>query len=136
MDDSRINEIAKELDNAIPKDGAKADWRRQELVANRQGLLRLAVELLYAATAPLKQGHEVTDRKWDYLWTSQPPDDFDDYPLVSRISRTESVDLPPPPPPTRRERITNTLSGLFVLALIFLFVTSSVIGCYTIFKKL
>jgi hypothetical protein len=135
VDDARINEIAAELDHSFPPEGAKADWRWMELVANKRALIRLAVELLYAATEPLAPGREFTKRNWDYLWIKGRRND-DGHPDICRIARTEDVELPAPPKPTWKERSVGILSGIFVLGLVLFFLASSAIGCVTIIREL
>lgn len=134
MDDLHINTFADELDRAVPKEGAKVDWRGEELVANKQGLLRLAVEFLFAATEPLKEGRDITKRDWAYLWV-RPPIGDDDFPVISRICRTDRVELPPPPPPTTRDKIKKWFVVSFFFAVFLFLLTSMVVGCVAILKN-
>lgn len=90
----RIDEIeaAAELTNArVFLDGS--DGPGCEIVGNRSGLLRMGVELLKAATVPMRPEDSITPIKLDYLF---PGRGFQ----IFRVSRLDDVlaGLPPIPP--------------------------------------
>jgi hypothetical protein len=135
MNDERIKEIAEELDRAVPKHGAKISWQDSGLIANRSGLIRMAVETLYASIYPLQSGREVTDRSLDYLEVRGPLD-YDDRPRPAKISRTESIELSKPSPTTALGRVKGISAGIVAVALLLFLLASTFVGCVDLINKM
>lgn len=133
MDDTRLNEIAAEIDRAVPKEGAKVacdfDHGGIKVVANRQGLIRLGLECLIAAGFPLPSNREVINRDWNYLFIGKHGK-----PTISSISRTDNVELAPPPSDSRLDKVKNGAVVLIMLAVLLFMLSSMVVGCITILE--
>ncbi|MGE0405417.1 MAG: hypothetical protein AB7O65_03885 [Candidatus Korobacteraceae bacterium] len=135
MDNEEINGLVAQLDASIPKEAAQVDLQYDEtangvqIVANRAGLIRLAVECLRAATTFLRPDEEVLHVDWKYLFVK-------DSGFVSKVSRTESVLPPEPPPFTAREKVRNLALVVLVFAFLIFLIASTMVGCVTIINKI
>ena len=90
MEEARLNTIIRELDAAVPSEGAVVRLIRGSnhphecaLIANRAGYLRLAVEMLRGAHAPVVPpktgGSGSIDLDIDYLLSSDSDIRFDEF---------------------------------------------------------
>jgi len=134
MDDPRIQEIVNTLSDSTAKESAKVhlEWAEQagvRIVANRDGFIRLAIECLSAAVASLKPGFDTVQSDWKYLFVKGSS-------TVSRVSRTDNVELPARPKPTRLEKAKSTFAAVVVIAVLLFLLASVLVGCFTIVDKL
>jgi hypothetical protein len=120
MTPEEIQERIEELDRAILKEGAEVvifyeeESQDCEVIGNRAGYLRLGVEMLKAAIAPLRTGEMFTPVSVDYLLTS--PRGLG----VKRFTRLDDVQsaLPPLPESTWKTKAAGTgclLLGIFMV---------------------
>src|SRR5437879_948503 len=128
MEETRINEIIQELEQSVPKADAKVrvimkyDDDPLEILASRNGYLRLGIECIKASIAPSKNPNSYAiNADWDYLFAK-------DSIKFSRVARTENVDLPQVEESTS-ERAKEIVSSIFVFALLLFLIASTVVGC-------
>jgi hypothetical protein len=117
---AEIQQRIEELDSSISKDGAEVliyheeESPECEFIGNRGGYLRLNVEMLKAAVAPLDGGAIFTPVSIDYLLSSQRSL------RVKRFSRPEDVQAALPPLRTPTWKTKAQAAGCLVVVL-FLF---------------
>jgi len=135
MNDADIDAVAARLEASTPKEAAQIDLQYGQdvdgirLVANRAGLMRLALECLKAATAPLPAGREVVQADWKYLFVQGSG-------AFSQISRTDAVVLPKPAPLTRADKLRNFAAVVVTLAVIAFLFASTMVGCVSIISRI
>ncbi len=109
MTDDEIKERIEQLDANIPKDGAKVFIEFEggpcEVTANCAGYLRLGVEMLRAAVAPLETGQMFTPITIDHLTVDRSL-------KVRRFSRREDVEACVPTPRVRSESWKNKAAAV------------------------
>jgi hypothetical protein len=95
--DREIQQIITQLDDSVPKDGARlliniedTETNECELIGNRNGYLRAGLEFLRAATVPLEPNAFITSIEFNYLVPSRG---F----LVKRLSRQQDPEAALPP---------------------------------------
>jgi hypothetical protein len=133
VDEAWVKQIVSELERAAPKETAQIELLYEEedelkIVANKAGFLRLGLESLSAAIAPLKPKAESIQTDWKYLFIK-------DSPTISQVWRTETVQLLAAPAPTTWEKFKNFVALVFLLALLLFLVASTAVGCFTILRK-
>jgi hypothetical protein len=96
MDDSEVQQLARELDAQVPKEDAKLlvyvddDEGACEIIGNRQGYLRAAIEMLRASATPLGPGDSITSVDFSYLGNARSL-------IVKRLTRSEDIEAALPP---------------------------------------
>jgi hypothetical protein len=96
MDDSEVQRLVGELDTQVSKEDAKLlvyvedDEGACEIVGNRKGYLRAAIEMLRASAAPLRPGDSITTVDFSYLGSDRSL-------IVKRLTRSEDIESALPP---------------------------------------
>jgi hypothetical protein len=136
MTDEQIQQQLEQLEAAVSTDGADVifnlEYEEQgcELIGNRAGYLRLAIEMLKAATVPLRPGDSFTPIQIDYLLHGRGMQ-------FKRIVRQEDVEtaLPPPVPPrTARNRVAAAGCMLVLAFMLICVITGFLVVIGWIFR--
>lgn len=126
MTDDEIRRVVDELDDSVSKENADIIFNLEyeedgcELVGNRNGFVRLAIEMLRAAVIRLQPGESFTPIQIDYLLRDRGM-------RFKRIVRQEDVAAALPPP---RPKMTwnGKIAAVGCLLLLAFFLMCSVIG--------
>jgi hypothetical protein len=138
MDDAEIQRIVSELDAVITKDDAKlliyyAEYQGEhedgncELIGNRKGYLRAAIEMLRVAVAPLGPNDVFVPLNIDYLIGRGSLG-------IKRITRQEDVEAALPPPPVRTWK--SKVAGVGCLLIGIWLAICTVVGLYHVIRWL
>ena len=132
MTDADIQAESDQIDAAVSKDGARlliyADDPESnycELIGNRNGYLRAALEFLRAATVRLEPNAFITPIDFNYLVPSRGL-------LVKRLSRQDDVEAALPP--TRQKTWKDKALALGCVSIVLLLAACTFIGIGTIFS--
>jgi len=96
MDDSEVQRLVRELDAQVSKEDAKLlvyaedDDGTCEIIGNRNGYLRAAIEMLQASATPLSPGDFITSVDFSYLGSDRSL-------IVTRLTRSEDIESALPP---------------------------------------
>jgi len=126
---SAAEHLVAELDAAVPRDGARVSITQygggpdeSRVIANRRGYLRLGIEFLKAAFAPLEKQHLI---KADIRYLLTEDSDVG----LNWFERRE--DLPAATPASKRVSVVGTTVALTALALIII---CALVGLVTIVR--
>jgi len=136
MDEDKIKAIIKQLDDEVPREGAKVILEQygggpdeSQIVANQKGYLRLGVEFLKAAFAERKsiskKGYDSIPIDFGYLISENSTVDFDNFEI------TESF-----PDTTYKRKITDRLIPLVFVGILAVIALLALIGFGVVVKKL
>jgi hypothetical protein len=136
MDEDKIKTIIKQLDDEIPRDGAKVIFEQygggpdeSQIIANHRGYLRLGVEFLKAAYAerkPIsKKGYDAISVDLDYLIAENSTVGFDNFEI------TESF-----PPATYKRKFYERLIPIGCMTIVGILALLALIGFGVVVNKL
>jgi hypothetical protein len=118
MDDSEVQRLVRELDAHVSKEDAKLLVYAEdedgtcEIIGNRKGYLRAAIEMLRASATPLSTEESITSVDFSYLGSDKSL-------IVKRLTRSEDIESALPPPTVTSWKQTAFGIGCLVI-LVFL----------------
>ncbi len=136
MDEKKIQEIIKQLEDEIPREDAKVIFEQygggpdeSQIIANQRGYLRLGIEFLKAAFAerkPIsKKGYDAIPVDLDYLIAENSTVGFDNFEI------TESF-----PTTTYKRKIYERLIPIGCVSIIGILALLALIGFGVVVNKL
>lgn len=136
MDEDKLKAIIKQLDDEIPRDGAKVILEQygggpdeSQIVANQKGYLRLGVEFLKAAFAERKsiskKGYDSVPIDLGYLISENSTVDFDNFEITESFTDT-----------TYKRKIADRLIPIVFVGILAVIALLALIGFGVVVKKL
>ena len=132
LTNEEIEQQIEQLDSSLPKDEGKIfiealGPRGCEVIGNRNGYLRLGIELLKTAVVPLQPGALFTSTTIDYLIQEERSQ------RVLRFSRTEDVEAAIPPLPLKTESWRTKFAAIGCLVIFLFLAVCILVGLAQIF---
>jgi hypothetical protein len=130
VNDGEIQRVIEQLDASVPKEGSKVlihydgETPYCELVGNRNGYLRAAIEFLRAATIDLESGGFITPVDFNYLVPGERGL------LVKRLERRDDVlaALPAKREKTWKDKVTEKAFAVGCLSILLFLAICALIG--------
>lgn len=133
MTDQELQKVLEALDNAVLEEGARVliPWTDPEeggveIVANRAGYLRLGIEMMKVALAPLPPNTLFVPATLDNLIDSKRGT------TIRRLERREDVEAALPPPRKKTWKDYAAVAGC--LCVVVFFVICALIGLYSLLR--
>ena len=132
MNDAEFQQRIDELDQSIPKDGAKLLIAYEEgvyceFIANKAGYLRAGIEMLRAAVEPLGPGESVTQVNLNYLVGERGL-------LVRPLIRRDNVEAAFQPPGKKKVTVKQYVGRVGCITIFLCLVAFTLIGAAEVFN--